>query len=192
MHSDDRVSLLSRAKGGDQEALGRLLESYRPYMHALVRALRGPVPLGAEADSDLVQEAMVQLTRGITGFRGAGVPEWGGWLRQVVIRTAGHALARRRPEGRFVELSALPVLPDAVAPVAGDQAERHDEALKVARLLGRLPAEMQQVVTMRVVDGLDHQEIARRLGKGHGAVRMIYLRGLRKLRELCGQEEGQP
>ena len=43
---------------------------------------------------------------------------------------------------------------------------------------------MQQVLLGRHLDGLSHAELARVLGRSESAVRMLYLRALRRLREL--------
>ena len=65
-----------------------------------------------------------------------------------------------------------------------EQAIRHEEALSMAEAVGQLPDDMQQVLLGRHVDGLSHADIARSLGRTEGAVRMLYLRALRRLREL--------
>jgi RNA polymerase sigma-70 factor (ECF subfamily) len=54
----------------------------------------------------------------------------------------------------------------------------------MADALSRLPEDMQQVLLGRHVDGRSHAEIAAALGRTEGAVRMLYLRALRRLREL--------
>ncbi len=51
--------------------------------------------------------------------------------------------------------------------------------------LAQLPEEVQQVVVYRLVDDLSHDEIARRLGRSSAAVRMLYLRAIRRLRATC-------
>ena len=65
-----------------------------------------------------------------------------------------------------------------------DQAVRHEEAAALAEALSRLPDDMQQALLGRHLDGLSHAELARTLGRSETAVRMLYLRALRRLREL--------
>jgi RNA polymerase sigma-70 factor (ECF subfamily) len=63
-------------------------------------------------------------------------------------------------------------------------ASRHEEAARMAEALAQLPEEMQQVLLARHVDDLPHVAIANQLGRTEGATRMLYLRALRRLREL--------
>jgi DNA-directed RNA polymerase specialized sigma24 family protein len=39
------------------------------------------------------------------------------------------------------------------------------------------------VILLRTVEGLPHEEIARRMGRGVGAVRMLWVRALARLRQ---------
>jgi RNA polymerase sigma-70 factor (ECF subfamily) len=64
------------------------------------------------------------------------------------------------------------------------QAIRHEEAALMAEALAGLPDDMQQVLLGRHVDGLSHAAIAQRLDRTEQAVRMLYVRALRRLREL--------
>jgi len=55
--------------------------------------------------------------------------------------------------------------------------------LRLADALARLPADYAEVILLRNVEGLPHQEIARRMGRGIGAVRMLWVRALARLRQ---------
>jgi hypothetical protein len=55
-------------------------------------------------------------------------------------------------------------------------------AASMAVAVSRLPEEMQHVLRSRLTDGLDYAAISEQMGRGSGAVRMLYLRALRKLR----------
>ena len=51
--------------------------------------------------------------------------------------------------------------------------------------LAKLPADQRAVVELRTWDDLDHDEIARRLGKSEANVRQLWSRAIRRLRELA-------
>ena len=182
-----RQAALDRARLGDEQARGELLESFRPYIRVIVRSFRDDRLQARVDDSDLIQDAFLEALRGFAAFRGATVAEFVAWLRQIVRR----AVARSRrghlgTDKRAVELEQpADDLPDPVdsgsSPSA--QAIRHEQAAQMAEAVARLPDDMQHVLLGRHMDGLSHAEIARRLGRTEGAVRVLYTRALRRLRE---------
>src|SRR3954452_19292324 len=92
--------LLEQARGGDVEALGRLLESYRNYLGLLARSLAGPGRRGRLDHSDLVQEAFLHARRGFDRFRGGSEPELVAWLRRILAGVLANQLKRDRTQGR--------------------------------------------------------------------------------------------
>src|SRR5262249_42237232 len=92
MNGGEQQTALERARQGDTAALGPLLDSFRPYVRSLVRAL-GCRRLQARVDeSDLLQDALLAAHRSFGQFRGGTVAELTAWLRQIVRRTVGHSL----------------------------------------------------------------------------------------------------
>jgi RNA polymerase sigma-70 factor (ECF subfamily) len=59
----------------------------------------------------------------------------------------------------------------------------------MAEALSRLPEDMQQVLLGRHLDGASYGVLAERLGRSEGAVRVLYTRALRRLREECAEEQ---
>jgi RNA polymerase sigma-70 factor, ECF subfamily len=191
MLADEQQAALNGALGGDTLALGRLLDGYRPYVRLLVRSVRhGRVPARLD-DSDLIQDALLEVHRTFGRFHGTSKVEFTAWLRAVVIRAAGHTLrghigtgkreADREQGGEgFTELLA------AKDSTPSHQAMRHEQAARMAAALGRLPEDMQQVLLGRHVDGLSHAVLAEKLGRTEAATRVLYTRALRRLREESG------
>jgi RNA polymerase sigma-70 factor, ECF subfamily len=190
MNAGQQQTALERARQGDTQALGALLDGYRPYVRCLVRALGGDRLRARLDESDLIQDALLEAHRDFGRFRGGTVAELTAWLRQIVLRTAGHSLrrhlgtgkrdlARERPADGLAERTADPgSSPSAVA-------VRHEQAARMAEALARLPDDMQQVLLGRHMDGLSYAELAGRLGRTEAAVRVLYTRALRRLREAC-------
>ena len=52
----------------------------------------------------------------------------------------------------------------------------------LADVLARLPADHREVIILRTLEGLPHEEVARRMGRTPGAVRMLWVRALAGLR----------
>ena len=49
-------------------------------------------------------------------------------------------------------------------------------------MLAKLPDDYREVIILRNLEGLSHEEVARRMGRGTGAVRMLWVRALARLR----------
>ncbi len=58
-------------------------------------------------------------------------------------------------------------------------------------VIGQLPHDQAEVVLLRVVAGLDVEQVARVVGKRPGAVRVLAHRGLRRLAERLERDQGR-
>ena len=65
---------------------------------------------------------------------------------------------------------------------------RAPSELRSARMgaLARLPADHREVLILRHLEGLDFAEVALRMNRSAGAVRVLWTRALKKLREELG------
>ena len=61
------------------------------------------------------------------------------------------------------------------------QACRHEESLRLADALARLPANYREVIVLRHVQNLAFDQIAARMTRSAGATRMLWARALEKL-----------
>jgi len=187
MRAAEQQVELDRACKGDREALGRLLDSYRPYIRFLVRALRRGRAPGRIDDSDLIQDALVEVQRFFPRFTGKTTAEFTSWLRPLVMRSASHTLRAhlgrgKRDVGREQpdeDLTGVPLEQSSPS----EQAIHQEEAARVAGCLARLPDDMQQLILGRLVEKLSYADLAQRLGRSEGALRVLYTRALRRLRQ---------
>lgn len=193
MPTDARQVLLDRARGGDEAARGELLETFRPYVRVIVQAVRRGRLSSRLDDSDLVQDALLAAHRAFDQFRGGTVPELAGWLRQLAVHAAGRAIrgqaAGKRGAGLDVPLDGLPEPPASNATPAGKLA-RIEESARVAAALDRLPDDMRQVLIARHFNGTAYADLAAEMKRTEGALRILYVRALRKLRDECGVTSG--
>jgi RNA polymerase sigma-70 factor (ECF subfamily) len=192
MDAAQRQACLDRARGGDAHAWGRLLEAFRPYVRVIVHAQQDRRLRPRLDDSDLVQDALVEAHRVFATFRGTTVAELAGWLRTIVRRSIADAAREHLGAGKRARSREQPL--DGVGDLAGGsgsspsaQAIRHEQAARMAEALTQLSDDMQQVLLGRHVEDLPYAVLAERLGRSEGAVRVLYFRALRKLRELCGE-----
>ena len=52
----------------------------------------------------------------------------------------------------------------------------------LAEALSRLPEDYREVIVLRNLEELSHEDVAARMGRAVGAVRMLWLRALSRLR----------
>ena len=191
---------LRRARGGDEQALGHLLEQYRAYLHFLARFQIGRRLRGKVDASDIVQETFCEAARDFAQFRGTGEPELTAWLRQVLARNLAdqgrryYGAQRRdvRLERRLIDaLDASSVALDRALlsqeSSPSQKASRREQAVLVANALSRLPDHYQEVLVLRHLKELSCAEIARRTGKTTDSVKCLWARALAKLRR-CFEE----
>jgi RNA polymerase sigma-70 factor (ECF subfamily) len=197
--------LLAAARQGQREPLGALLELYRNYLHLVART---QIDLHLQArlnPSDLVQETFLEAFRDFGQFRGATETELLGWLRRILVHNLARVvekqlLADKRNARREVSLEQrLRSLEHSTAKVEAAllsqgsspsaQAQRRELAAVLADQLAKLPANYRDVIVLRNLEGLAFDEVARRMGRTSGAVRVLWMRALNRLRQLLKKED---
>ena len=179
-----------------RDALGRLLELYRNYLRLLART-QIDLALRVRLDpSDLVQETLLEAHRDFPQFAGTSEKEMVAWLRRILVRNLADQVKHHKAQARtwqrqeslegLLDRSCLEVQ-DALAQGVSSpsaQASRREQAVLLADALARLPADYREVIVLRNLQGLKFEEIANRLGRSAGAVRMLWARSLEKLHRL--------
>ena len=74
--------------------------------------------------------------------------------------------------------------PTATTPSAA--AARRERAVLLADALEGLPADYREVVILRNLEGLKFSEVAARMGRSSGAIRMLWARAIEQLSEGAG------
>jgi RNA polymerase sigma-70 factor (ECF subfamily) len=178
--------LLERCRAGDGAALNALLEKIRPYVRLLVRPRLGPDLCRKLDASDLVQESLLRIYRGFGQFDGAGVPQLLAWVGQivgnVVVTSERHHGADKRDLRREVHGEELLARWLAGGSGPDERAQRDEQAARLAAALERLPEVYREVIQARFFDGVPFADLAARLGRSAGAVRVLCLRAVERLR----------
>jgi RNA polymerase sigma factor (sigma-70 family) len=171
----DDAALIRRARSGDREAYGMLVQRHQQIAFRCAYAVCRDA---AEAE-DATQEAFVKAYRALDRFR-ADAP-WRPWLLKIV---ANEARNRRRSAGRREHLAvraarvaATEPPPPDLTPLSGDLADA----------LRRLDAGQREAVVLRHVLDLSEAETAAVLGCRQGTVKSRVSRGLARLREDLGE-----
>jgi RNA polymerase sigma-70 factor (ECF subfamily) len=116
------------------------------------------------------------------------------WLRRILVTRALNHLRRRRVWRRVREIFGAGDAPEAAAPgPAPDALVTNARRLAaVARSLDALPARQAAAFTLRYLEGLDLDDIARAMGVGRGTVKTHLHRALSALRGALFEPEESP
>jgi RNA polymerase sigma-70 factor (ECF subfamily) len=183
-----------RARPGARE---RLLESFRNYLRLLARAGIDTSLQGKADPSDLVQETLFKAHEHFEQFRGKTETELIAWLRQILANTLvdfarRYQGAEARQVGREQSLddallassAALGRLLAGQGASPSESAERREMAVLLADALAELGPDYREVLVLRSLQERDWDEVAGRMGRSVGSVRMLWARALRQLRPL--------
>jgi RNA polymerase sigma-70 factor (ECF subfamily) len=196
----DLRRLIDRARHDEPGALDRLLDSYRNYLRLLARTGLDASLQGKTDPSDLVQDALLKASQKFWQFRGTADAELAGWLRQILARCLANFVRRYRTGGRRVgrEQSLDQLLhrsSDAMERILATNstspsgsAQRRDLGVVLSDALAQLSEDQREVIVLFHLEGLNWEEVARRLGRTIGAVRKLWARALKQLRPLINEQ----
>ena len=187
-------NLIRRIRTGDQNALAELMERYRGQLLATAsRKMSDLLKRSVEPD-DVVQEAVTYCLKTFTEID-CKLLDPMPWVHQVlerkIVDAHRHHAAQKRAANKGVPLSGAtdssPGLIDLLIAsiTSASQAfarNRREERLMIA--MQQLTQEQQDALRMRYVENLPSKEIADKLGKSDGAIRVMLTRSLRQLEEL--------
>jgi RNA polymerase sigma-70 factor (ECF subfamily) len=151
---------------------------------------------GKFSASDAVQQTLLEAWKDWDRFQGSDEPQRLAWLRQILAHQLAHlarhyAGTQKRDVTREVSLQqSLAESSDRLgsmlpAPVSSpsEQLEAKEQQLLLADVLAQLPDDYRKIIVLRNIKKLSHKEIAEQLGRSEGAIRMLWVRALTKLRE---------
>lgn len=197
--------LLRRARDSGGEPVGQLLHLYRNYLMVLAttqfdRRLRRRLN-----PSDLVQETMLAAHRDFGQFQGQSERQFLAWLRQILINCLHRAIethlkTKMRDMRCEISIEHISValdrstanLADVLvdpAPSPGAPLRARENAVEFANQLAQLRPQYREVIIMRNLQGLSFEDIAQRMDRNPGAVRMLWLRAVDKLRQIAQAEQ---
>lgn len=193
--------LVALAKQGDEAALNRLCSVYGERVRRLVR-LRLDHTLRSKLDSvDVVQDALVSAMDGLKDFSYKNEGDFLRWLAKIAenrlrdVFDGFHACKRDvhkeipfKQEDRSTSGHPGPALSLMRTTTPSVIACRKEAMDRLERALDELKPEYKEVIVLKKIEGLSHAEIAERLGKNTGAVRMLLARAMAALTLSYGDE----
>lgn len=163
---------LDRARGGDREAFGRLVQRHQRRVYAAALHI-----LGNHSDADdAAQEAFVRAYRGLRSFDGRA--DFFTWLYRITINTAlnalrggkrGEALASRSG----AEAAHVGGRPESLGQAGSDPAQRTQQNAEIQRVLAaitELSPSLRVTLVLATIEELPHKQIAEILEIPEGTV----------------------
>lgn len=182
------------------ERTGWLIK-YEAWLKLLARQEIDSRFAGKFDSSDAVQQTLVAAWQGWEQFRGSTEAQRMAWLRQILAHqlaklarhyngTQMRAIIREQSIEQSLSQSSSRMDALLVAPghTPSSAAVEKEGRLQLADAIESLPEDYRQVIVFRNFQDLTYQEIATRMQRSEGAIRMLWVRALAALRDALQQE----
>lgn len=163
---------LDRARQGDREAFGRLVQRHQRRVYAAALHI-----LGNHSDADdATQEAFVRAYRGLGTFDGRA--DFFTWLYRITVNTALNSLrsdkrgAALQQRGN-TEAQHVGGRPEALGQMASNPAQQVQQSGEVTRVMtavASLSASLRVTLVLATIEELPHKQIAEILEIPEGTV----------------------
>src|SRR6185369_13452055 len=181
MMDDSDAVAVARAREGDQDAFGLLVERHSLRLFQLVYRMTG----NEQDAEDVVQETFLRAYKQLTRFESrAG---FGTWLHRIAANCSLDLLRKRKRRDEKVETVELesedPLLTlSSQAPAPDDQAFHLEVRQQVEAVMEQLTAMERAAFVLRHFEGKSIEEIGSALGTGPNATKQSIFRAVQKLR----------
>jgi len=190
-----------RVRAGETEALGQFIIKRHPQLMAYINRQLGAALRSKVEPDDILQETSAEAVRSLAAMDLSQRDPFG-WLCQIaqrkIIDTHRRLFgAQKRSAAREVPIDArtgddsrggMINLLVASMTTASKAFSRNQREMKLLTALEQLPEDQREALRLRYVEGLQSKEIAERIGKSDGAVRVMLSRSLSKLQAILGPE----
>lgn len=171
-------ALVAAAIRGEEAAFSRL---YKLYAKAMYNTAYRIVRREDEA-SDILQDSFISAFRNLSSYRSEA--SFGSWLKRIVINKSVNAVQRNRliffADG---EEEGIPALEDA------NENPFPFEAAQVTEAIRQLPDGYRTVLSLYLIEGYDHSEIAEILDITESTSKSQFSRSKKKLIELLKHQK---
>ncbi len=201
---DDEVELIAaRVRAHECDALGEYLLARRPQLLAYIERQLGPALRRKVEPDDIYQEVSVEAVRALNqvDFKDHDPFSWLCQLaeRRIVDAHRKFFVSQKRDAGREVQGSssrdsqqvAIIEAMYATFTTASQVYSRAQRESMLAQAVAQLSELQQEILRLKYVEGLPSKEIAERIGRSDGAVRVMLTRSVSKLQEILDEESSE-
>jgi RNA polymerase sigma-70 factor (ECF subfamily) len=178
----EREELVERCKSGDAGCFKLLYNQYaRAMYNTCLRILNNT----AEAE-DVLQESFIQAFKNLASFEYRTC--FGGWLKQICVNRSINQLKKRKTTWVDIDHTISEQQPNE------NDADENELSLKVSAVknaIMQLPDGYRTVLSLYLLEGYDHEEIAGILKVAESTTRSQYMRGKQRLIQLLKSEYEQ-
>ena len=152
---------------------------YELYFKALYNTSLRIVGNTAEAE-DIMQESFLDAFSKIENYRGEG--SFGAWLKRIVVNNSINHLRKKR-EMISLEESSIEIKD------SGPDEQEYSENIfcrleEIREGLKKLPENYSILISLHLLEGYDHEEMAEIFNTTNGNIRVKYLRAKQKLLQI--------
>ncbi len=165
--------LVRLTMAGDDQAARRLYEKYIGAMFHTATRMVG----STEEAEDVIQEAFIRVFQGLNQFKGEST--LGAWIKRIVVHTALNHLRQHKRNGF---LSIEEGFPEPSQEPDEPKSDWKPEDIHYA--IKQLPEGCRVVLSLYLLEGYQHKEIAQILGIAESTSKTQYRRGKKLLKQL--------
>jgi len=174
--------LIEQCRKNDSFAQFKIYELYYKAMYnASLRIVKNP----AEAE-DIMQEAFLSAFKNIKKYKGE--VSFGAWLKKIVINRSLDYLKKKKLE-LFPLNNELYKLSDNNEQFNFEDTQQQIEELKYG--IDLLPTGYRIILNLYLIEGYDHEEIAKILGISASTSRSQFLRSKKKLIQILQKKKNK-
>jgi RNA polymerase sigma-70 factor (ECF subfamily) len=167
--------LIEECRKGISRAQFTLYNQYSKAMYNVAYRMMN----NREDAEDMLQETFIECFRNISTFRFEST--FGAWLKTILINRCINQLRKKKADLIFYE--TLPVN------VTEEETETEYDTGKVFKGIEQLPDGYRIVLTLYLLEGYDHTEIAQILGISESTSKSQYSRAKDKLRSILSKNQ---
>jgi len=171
----DESLLIEQAKS-DPGAFGLLYENYLQKIYNYVYYRTGNHHDAEDLTAKTFQRAMKHISR----YEQRGVP-FSAWLYRIAHNVVAN-WHRDQSRRKVVALDEL-VLYQRWQQSPEGLVEENEERRELLKVIRRLPADRQQLLVLKFVEGMSNEAIGQIMGRSEGAIKSLYHRTLLALRK---------
>ena len=180
---EQEMAVIRRAQRGDTKAFEALLSAYEKPVYNLCLRMTG----NAEDAADLTQEAFLKIWRGLENYKFES--SFSTWVYRLTTNVSIDFLRGRK---RRQTLSITVEEEDGVAelevpdpaPLPEEQLLLREKKAQIASAMNQLDEEARLILTLRILEDLSYEEIARVTGLKDGTVKSRLARARLKLKKI--------
>ncbi|MFN8844744.1 MAG: RNA polymerase sigma factor [Chryseotalea sp.] len=174
---DNQQGIIDRCKQGDEKAFEQLYSLYAKAMYNVAYRVTGR----EEEAEDVLQDAFISAFKNIQAYRGDS--PFGAWLKRIVINKGINVLRNRKQDIVPVD-EKTELIPEEEHFIYKEELNVE----KVRKALMQLPDGYRNVLSLYLLEGYDHQEIAEILQINESTSKSQLNRAKAKLKDILTEQ----